>query len=155
MTQVAYGAGFPLSQFSPLQSTLALSHGVILTGLSPSTTYYFVAQSADATGATGISTTYSFTTLFSGGPVISGINAVPSGGNKASINWTTSTPANSYVQAGTASGVYTFYSNRTALTTTPQCTLGYVPSGVIHYQLVSVDASGNQTLSADMTFVEP
>jgi hypothetical protein len=30
-----------------------------------------------------------------------------------------------------------------------------VPSGTIHYQLVSTDAYGNQTVSTDMTFLEP
>jgi hypothetical protein len=30
-----------------------------------------------------------------------------------------------------------------------------VPSGTIHYQLVSTDAYGNQVTSPDMTFVEP
>jgi hypothetical protein len=33
--------------------------------------------------------------------------------------------------------------------------LGFVPSGTIHYQLVSTDANGNQVVSPDATFVEP
>jgi hypothetical protein len=33
--------------------------------------------------------------------------------------------------------------------------MGYVPSGLVHYQLVSMDAYGNQVLSPDYTFVEP
>ncbi|MGD0798341.1 MAG: hypothetical protein ABR910_11515, partial [Acidobacteriaceae bacterium] len=73
----------------------------------------------------------------------------------ATINWTTSVPTNSYVQYGSAAGVYGGYSVQTALTTTPQCSLPYVPSGTIHYQLVSTDAYGNQVTSPDMTFVEP
>jgi hypothetical protein len=47
------------------------------------------------------------------------------------------------------------YSAQTALTSNPQCKLPYVPSGVIHYQLVSTDAYGTQTLSVDATFLEP
>jgi chitodextrinase len=61
-TQLAYGTTAALGQLTPLQSTLANSHGVVLTGLSPGTTYYFVAQGTGSNGATGYSTTYSFTT---------------------------------------------------------------------------------------------
>jgi hypothetical protein len=62
-TQLAYGTTAALGQLTPLQSALVSSHGVVLTGLSPGTTYYFVAQSTGSNGATGYSTTYSFTTL--------------------------------------------------------------------------------------------
>jgi hypothetical protein len=83
------------------------------------------------------------------------VTANPSANHTATINWTTSAPTYSYVQSGTAAGVYGTYSAQTALTSTPSCTLPYVPSGTIHYQLVSTDAYGNQTISPDMTFVEP
>jgi hypothetical protein len=137
-----------------VQTTLSSSHGVTLTGLTPGTTYYFVAQSADVNGNTGYSTTYSFTTL-AGPPTISGVTATPASNHTATINWTTSTPTNSYVQYGTSAGSYGYYTAQTSLTTTPTCTLTYVPSGTIHYQLVSTDANGNQVLSTDMTFTEP
>ena len=61
-TQLAFGTTPALGQLTPVQSTLASSHGVVLTGLSAGTTYYFVAQSTASNGATGYSTTYSFTT---------------------------------------------------------------------------------------------
>jgi len=41
---------------------MANSHGVVLSGLISGTTYYFVAQSTAANGATGYSTVMSFTT---------------------------------------------------------------------------------------------
>jgi hypothetical protein len=59
------------------------------------------------------------------------------------------------VQYGTAAGAYGAYTAQTALTSTPQCSLSYVPSGTVHYQLVSTDASGNQVVTPDATFVEP
>ena len=154
-TQVAYGTTTTLGQFSPLQSALVASHGVTLAGLNPGTTYYFVAQSTTASSVTGYSSQYSFTTTGSTAPVISAVIVAPSTGNTASITWTTSTPTNSYVQFGTAAGSYTMYSAPTNLTTNPQCKLPFVPSGVIHYQLVSTDAYGTQTISADATFTEP
>jgi len=153
-TAVAYGTTNALGQLSPVQTALSISHGVTLTGLAAGTTYYFAAQSADGSGNTGYSTTYSFTTL-AGPPTISAVTVNPATNHTATINWTTSVPTNSYVQYGSAAGVYGGYSVQTALTTTPQCSLPYVPSGTIHYQLVSTDAYGNQVTSPDMTFVEP
>jgi hypothetical protein len=153
-TAVAYGTTSALGQLSPVQTALTISHGVTLTGLTPGTTYYFVAQSADQYGNTGYSTSYSFTTL-AGPPAISAVTVTPASNNTATISWTTSTPTNSYVQYGTAAGSYGYYSALTSLTTTPTCTLSYVPNGTIHYQLVSTDANGNITTSSDMTFTEP
>ncbi len=154
-TQVAYGTTTALGQLSPLQPALVVSHGVTLTGLNPGTTYYFVAQSTNASSVSGYSAQFSFTTTGSSAPVISGVIVTPSTGNTATITWTTSTPTNSYVQFGTAAGSYNMYSAQTNLTTNPQCKLPFVPSGVIHYQLVSTDAYGAQTMSADLTFTEP
>ncbi|MDP9051001.1 MAG: fibronectin type III domain-containing protein, partial [Acidobacteriota bacterium] len=153
-TAVTYGTTNALGQLSPVQTALTTSHGVTLTGLAAGTTYYFEAQPADGSGNTGHSTMYSFTTL-PGPPTISAVTASPAANNKATISWTTSVPTNNYVQFGTASGVYGAYSVQTNLTSTPQCFLSYVPSGTIHYQLVSAGANGNQTTSPDMTFIEP
>jgi hypothetical protein len=153
-TAVAYGTTNALGQLSPVQTALTNSHGVILTGLSGGTTYYFVAQSADGSGNTGYSATYSFTTQ-PGPPTISGVTTNPAANNTATIHWTTSVPTYSYVQYGTAAGAYGAYTAQTALTSTPQCSLSYVPSGTVHYQLVSTDASGNQVVTPDATFVEP
>jgi hypothetical protein len=153
-TAVAYGTTSALGKLSPVQTALVTSHGVTLTGLTAGTTYYFAAQSADSSGNTGYSTTYTFTTL-PGPPTILNFAVSAAKGNTATINWTTSVPTTSYVQYGSAAGVYGRYSSGTALTSTPQCILAYVPSGTVHYQLISTDAYGNQVVSPDMTFVEP
>jgi hypothetical protein len=152
-TAVAYGTTSALDQLSPVQTALTNSHGVILTGLAAGTTYYFAAQSADGSGNTGNSATYSFTTL-PGPPTISNVTTNPAANNTAMINWTTSVPTSSYVQYGLSTS-YGSYSAMTSQTTTPHCALSYVPSGTIHYQLVSMDSNGNQVVSSDMTFTEP
>ena len=155
-TQVAFGTQpSTLTQFSPLQPALAPNHGVMLTNLNGGTTYYFVAQSTDGSGITGTSTMYSFTTLPSSGPAISSVVVTPGAGNTGTIGWTTSVPSFSYVQYGSAAGNYVSYSGTSPLTVSPRITLGYVPSGLIHYQLVSMDPLGNRTVSVDMTFIEP
>ncbi len=143
-----------MGQLSPVQTALTNHHGVTLTGLNPGTTYYFAAQSADMSGNTGYSTTYSFTTM-AGPPTISGVTISSAANNQVTINWTTSTPTNSYVQYGTSAGNYTFYSALTSLTTSPHCLLSWVPSGTVHYQLVSTDANGNKVSSPDATFIVP
>jgi phosphodiesterase/alkaline phosphatase D-like protein len=154
-TSVAYGTTNALTSVTPVQTALSNSHGVTLTGLQPSTLYYFQAQSADVNGNTGTSTVYSFTTLAGGTPVISNVLVTPGSGNTASIGWTTSVPTYSYVQYGTSSGNYIRYSALTSLTASPNVSLGYVPSGTVYYQLVSTDANGDLVVSAEATFVEP
>ena len=154
-TAVSYGLSPALGQTSPVQSALTNNHGVTLTGLKSSTTYYFVAQSTDANGNTGYSATYSFTTSTGvSGPSISAITVNPGSGNTAFVSWTTSAPTNSYVQFGPTTA-YNQWSSTTSLTTNPTPALGHVPSGVVHYQLVSTDIYGNQTFWPDQTFVEP
>ena len=155
-TQVAFGTQpSSLTQLSPLQPALTPNHGVILTNLNGGTTYYFVAQSTDGSGVTGTSTMYSFTTVANSGPTISSVVVTPASGNTGAVGWTTSVPSFSFVQYGSAAGNYVSYSGTSPLTVSPRITLGYVPSGLIHFQLVSMDSLGNRTVSADMTFIEP
>jgi hypothetical protein len=152
-TVVAYGTTSSLGQATAVQATLSNTHGVTLTGLNPGTTYYFQGQSTSAGGVTGYSTIYSITTL-STGVTISNIVATPGSGNTAQVTWTTSVPATSYVTFGPTTS-YGRWSSTTAATTSPSPSMGYVPSGTIHYQLISTDQNGNQTISPDYTFVEP
>jgi hypothetical protein len=153
-TVVAFGTSTALGQTTPVEANLSNSHGLTLSNLTPGTTYYFEAQSTGANGVTGSSTVYSFTTLGNSGPVISGVAAMPSADHTAQISWTTSVPANSYIVYGLTTG-YGSWSTRTNLGTVSQLSIGWVPSGVIHYQIVSMDSYGNQSMSPDFTFVEP
>jgi hypothetical protein len=61
-TAVSYGPSISLGQLAAITTDLSYSHGAVLSGLIPGTTYYFVAQSANANGAIGSSQVYSFTT---------------------------------------------------------------------------------------------
>jgi hypothetical protein len=153
-TAVSYGTTSALGQVSPVQTALTANHGVTLTGLTGGTTYYFVAQSTDANGNTGYSTMYSFTTANTNPPVISGITVTPGSGNKATISWTTNIRAVSWITFGPTTA-YGHWSQFTSPTTNPQPSMGWVPGGVVHYQLHSVDASGHEEDSPDYTFVEP
>jgi alpha-L-arabinofuranosidase len=153
-TAVGYGTTPALGSMAIGDATLTNSHGMTLTGLNPGTTYYFAAESTGANGMTGYSAINSFTTTNTVAPTISGITVTPGNNNKAQISWSTSVPCFSYVQYGTSTA-YGWWTSRSALTTNPQESMTWVPSGVIHYQLVSTDALGNQVISPDYTFVEP
>ena len=154
-TALAYGTTSSLGQLVPSETKLEINHGVKLTGLKSGATYYFVAQSADKNGVIGYSTTYTFKTLAAASsPTISGIVVSPGKNNQVQISWTTSVPAYSFVQIGSTTS-YNRWSTRTGLTTNPHPSIAWVPSGIVHYQLVSTDAYGNKTVSPDYTFIEP
>jgi hypothetical protein len=153
-TSVQYGTSAALGQTSPIQTALTQNHGLTLTGLSDGTTYYFRVQSTNASSLTGSSAVYSFTTLITTAPVISNIQLTPAANHTAAVSWSLSKPATSQVEYG-LSTAYGLWSSTTALTQNPSVTLGWVPSGIIHYRIHSTDPSGNQSVSADATFIEP
>ncbi len=153
-TTIDYGTTPALGQYASAQPALAVNHLITLTGLTGGTTYYFVAQSTDASGRTSSSTTYSFTTVNHTPPTISNVVVTPGSNGTAVISWSTSTPATSYVTFGSTTN-YGKWSNSTPYTQNPQCSLQWAPSGTVHFQLHSIDASGNEADSSDMTFVEP
>ena len=153
-TSLFYGTTPSLGQSMTSKRNLDVTHGVKLEGLKAATTYYYVAQAADNKGVIGTSKMRSFRTLDEPkGPSISNIVVVPGKLNQVQISWSTSVPASSFVQIGTSSS-YNRWSTRTGLTTSPHPSIAWVPSGVVHYQLVSVDAKGNKTTSPDSTFSE-
>ena len=153
-TSVAYGTSPQLGQSTSEQTALTISHGATLDGLASGTTHYFAVKSTGANGVTATSSTYSFTTAVKPGiPVISDIQVVRNG-QKILISWKTSRPTYSYIQLGTSTA-YDRWSTRTELTTDAHPTIGWLPSGIVHYQLVSIDANGNKAVSPDYTINEP
>ena len=61
-SQVAFGTSSSYGSNSTLNATLVTSHSVVLTGLSPSTTYYYEVVSDNANGVLASSGGFSFTT---------------------------------------------------------------------------------------------
>ena len=152
-TSLAYGTTPALGQLTPVQTTLAASHGVTLTGLSPATTYYFVAISTGSNGASGYSTLYNFTTLGTPAqaPLISAVASSNLTTTSATITWTTDVPSNSLVNYGTTTN-YGFSAIDSSLTKVHSVTLtGLVPGTLYAYQVVSASPTGVSTFGADLS----
>jgi hypothetical protein len=150
-TFVAYGTTAALGQLSPVQTALSNSHGVVLSGLNPGTTYYFRAESTTAGGSTGASTLYSFTTSgtpASPAPVITNVTATNITTTSATITWTTDQAANSAVNYGALSTAPdSNYVTSHSLTLT-----GLTPGTTFNFSVVSTNAGGQTTTSPAGSF---
>jgi hypothetical protein len=155
-TVLAYGTTPALFQMTPVQTALANSHGVTLSGLNSGTTYYFVAESTSASGVTGYSGTYSFTTSGSPSvpaPVISNVAAISASATSAVITWITDQPSTSLVNYGPITP-YAFVSPiSSGLVTTHSVTLtGLTPGVAYNYDVYSQNSAGTPATSANYTF---
>ncbi|MDD5493048.1 MAG: fibronectin type III domain-containing protein, partial [bacterium] len=147
---VGYGIVSGAYKFETGSSGQSTIHAVALTGLSPSTTYYYRVKSRTAANRleTGEDAAYTFTTLAGTEkipPVISGISVSSATSNKATIAWTTDENSSSLVDFGTAAGVYTSTQGNPADSTGAHSVevKSLTPSTVYYFRVRSVDASGN------------
>ncbi len=154
-TQLNYGTTPSLGTLTPVQGGLTNSHGVVLTGLASGTTYYFVAQSTGANGATGYSTTYSFTTTGSPSapaPNISNIQTSVTT-TSATITWTTDEAASSQVNYGVTTTYSSSSTLNTNLSTTHSVTLtGLMPGTTYDFDVMSANINGTSSISSNSTF---
>jgi hypothetical protein len=85
---------------------------------------------------------------------VSAVNATPSSDTTASINWLSNLAANSQVKFGLDATYGSTSTLDTTLVTTHQINLTGLTAGTTyHYQVLSVDGSGNTVQSSDMTFL--
>jgi serine protease AprX len=137
------------------------THVLLITGLSPSTEYYFQVQSADASGNTNV---YGdeFTKFSTAGPVddifpslIKGPEVTILTDTSATIEWETDEESEGMVEYGftksygyeepkTPSGEYVFIHNITLT--------DLFPASTYHYRVVYTDAAGNRNESDDYSF---
>ncbi|MDX1980677.1 MAG: Ig-like domain-containing protein, partial [Bryobacteraceae bacterium] len=61
-SRVAYGLTSAYGSLTPLDTAMVTSHSIVISGLSPSTTYHYQVISKDAQGITGVSGNLTFTT---------------------------------------------------------------------------------------------
>lgn len=156
-TQVEYGTTTSYGSSSTLNNTPVTSHSVTLSNLSSSSTYHFRVKSSDAAGNLATSSDQTFTTTAppdTTPPVISGVATGSVTTSGATISWTTNEPATTQAEYGTTSSLGSLSPSDSALVTSHSVILTGLNSNTTYYFKVrSIDGSGNNTLSAQNTFV--
>ncbi len=154
---VSYGTASGIYTASTSVASLTNSHAISLNGLVASTTYYFLVVSTDAVGNTATSSEGTFVTSATpdtDGPVISSVISTSTPAT-ATITWTTDENASALVNYGIDSG-YGSASTSNAFETDHVIVLaGLDPETTYHFQVVSVDQSGNVSTSSDLVFTTP
>ena len=164
-SQVEYGGSTSYGSVSDLGETLVTSHSVVLSGLSPATGYYFRVRSKDGSENEAVSGADHFETVApvdTTAPVISDVTA-EAGGTNALIEWRTDELASSQVEYGTDTTYGAVYPSPPQNAPIPGTSLGVVRHQVVlggletgalyHCRVRSKDASGNEAVSGDSTFV--
>jgi hypothetical protein len=155
-SQVDFGLTAQYGTSSALNNTLVSSHSVTLSNLTPSTTYHYQVNSADASANLTSAGDFTFTTTAAPDttpPVITGVMASLLTSTEAVITWTTDEAATSQVdfgltaQYGTSSAL-----NNTLVTGHSVILSNLIPSTTYHYQVNSSDGSANLAAAGDFTF---
>jgi len=156
-SQVEYGTTTTYGTSSILDASLATSHTVDLTGLSPSTLYHYRVKSKDPSNNLAMSSDATFTTSAASDvtpPNISGVGTSNTTSTSVSINWTTNEAGDSQVEYGPT----TAYENgsttlNTSLVTSHSVGLtGLIASTTYHYRVKSRDGAGNLATGSDSNF---
>jgi chitodextrinase len=135
-------------------AALLTAHVVSLTGLAPASTYHYRVRSTDGAGnASAFSADKTFTTLAGTAPVVSNVAASAITAAGATVTWTTSLAANSYVEYGPTTSYGSTKTNASLVTSHAVPLTGLTSATTYHYRVRSTDGSGNASaLSADKTF---
>ncbi len=104
-TQVVYGPTTVYGGSTVLNATLGTAHSVLLSGLTPGTTYNFMVMSNGATGIPAQSSNFSFKTTtvtpVAGGPKLSSVAYWGVTGAGVTISWATDQLSDTAVEYGT------------------------------------------------------
>lgn len=138
-------------------ASLVTSHSLSLTNLTPGTTYHYVVESANSANILATSSDTTFTTLAvdTNPPVISGVQASPTGPTSANVTWTTDEQASSLVQYGLTASYGSTISNGTLVTSHSVALANLTPSTTYHYSVQSANDANISSSSADSTFTTP
>ncbi len=155
-SQVEYGTTTSFGSSTTLDSTLTTNHSQTLTGLSPSTTYYYRVISSDASSNQAVSSTKSFTTAAQADttpPVISNIGVSSVTSSTVTISWVTNEPSTSQVDYGLTTSYGYSTTLDSTLATVHSVTITGLASGTTYdFRVRSSDASSNEAVSSNNTF---
>ncbi len=161
-SKVYYASTSPLNMGSAqtkTDSTMTTTHVIDVTGLNPSTTYYFKVESKDAANntATGSETSFSTGALPADttAPVISAISITPST-TTAQVMWTTNESANSKIYYGTSTplvlGTANSVTDGASVTSHSLGLTSLMASTTYYIVLESRDAANNPGTSSETSF---
>ena len=129
-------------------------HRVVLTGLTPATTYFLQATSGDGKEASEVSSRVLAVTTRAEAdtrpPRLRHISLAQRTSTAALITWQTDEPAGGWVEIGSAAHDYDHVFGDPSLERRQQVLItGLMPKTKYHYRLRAVDASGNESFSKD------
>lgn len=133
--------------------TLVAQHAIVLTGLTPCTSYHFRVRSVDQDGNAANSGDYLFAMpCDQTPPIITNIQVVNLTDTSAVILWTTNEPATSVTEYGLtpAYGATSSVPGFVTLHVTPIA--GLIPDRTYHFRVRSTDPSNNTATGIDLTF---
>ncbi|MBZ5496038.1 MAG: hypothetical protein LAP85_06505 [Acidobacteriia bacterium] len=152
-SQVDYGTTTAYGSSTSLNASMVISHSRGLEGLASGITYHYRVKSRDSAGNLATSGDFTFTTVDTGTPIISGVTSSNVTSSGATIAWTTNEASTSQVDYGTT----TAYGRSTTLnsnmvTSHSQTVAGLAANTTYHFRVKSADSSGNLAISSDFTF---
>jgi hypothetical protein len=146
--EVAYGSSPARLDSRAVDATQGRRHAIALTGLRPSTTYYYRATAYGPDGRATVGAVRSVTTAAAdrAAPAVSGVTVTPLPDGTAGVSWRTGEPARSSLLLGASPGrlrpvrAYEVGVDHSVVAT------GLRPGTTYHYRIRSVDAAGNVTV---------
>jgi hypothetical protein len=152
-SQVEYGTTTSYSNITAVDSNSVTSHSEVLAGLTASTLYHYRVHSVNSSGVEAISGDLTLTTLAAPAPVISNVAAGSITSSAASITWSTDQATSSQVEYGTTTAYgSTTTLDQTLVTSHSQAMAGLLAARIYHYRVHSLNASGTEAISSDLTF---
>jgi hypothetical protein len=153
---VDYGLGNPGTEPSVGTNDFKLEHNITLSGLQPSTKYYYQARSGDSSGNEGISEKNSFFTMALIDKIAPAILTGPSvwaiGETSATLVWTTDEDSDSVVHYGTSTD-FGLTKNNPSYTKNHQIILtDLTPATKYYFKVASTDEAGNTNESGSSQF---
>jgi chitodextrinase len=148
-TTTAYGSSTPLN---PVQTN---SHGVLIAGLQPNTTYHFRVRSRDMAGNLAVSVDHVLTTAPPPDidpPSISSVGVTGITAGSAIVYWFTDENSDSQVEFGTTTAYDGVVSSSSMVRSHGLLMPNLAPETTYHFRVRSRDASGNTEFSGDDTF---
>jgi hypothetical protein len=152
-SQVEFGTTTAYGSLSTASNTLVTSHSVVISGLSPNTTYDYVALSTNSQGLLATSTNFVFTTTQVAAPVISSVSVTGITTTTATINWTTDQTATSQVEYGTSTAYGSLSAGNNSLVTAHSVSLtSLTPGTTYNFAAISANSAGTSATSSNFVF---